>query len=376
MNEVAAVVRTAELGRAIVFNGSECRLEERTYPLPSTLAAGSVLVKTSMVTVCGSDINTRLGRRRFPIPSILGHEIVGTVIRCGEGVDRDAAGNPVAIGDRITFSLYVGCGTCADCLLRNLPQKCSSLFKYGHMRSDAPPHFTGGFAEYVVLVPRTCFFKVPALLSDAEVAPLMCAGATVSAGLEAVGFKQGERVLVQGVGMLGLYVGALAKSLGADFVMAVDRHEKRLNMARRFGVDATARLGGRGEAGDVEDLVRLAGGANIDLVVEATGDPSVVPAGIKMLANGGRYLFLGALYPGSTCALDTYAVIVKLLTIKGIHNYRGDHLGRILQFMSREHGKYPFGDLVAPPLPLSVEGVEEALRPLGDGEVVRRSIAP
>ena len=204
----------------------------------------------------------------------------------------------------------------------------------------------------------------------------MCAWATVYAGLDTIGVNPGDRVLLQGVGMLGLYAAALAKSLGAGLVIAVDRNEKRLSLSRRFGVDENIRLDDEDETATLKHLLDLTGGSGVDLVIEATGDPAVIPVGIKMLGNGGRYLLLGALYPGSRCSVDSHELIVKCLTVKGVHNYDPKYLGWVLQFMAREHRNYPFKDLVGPCWPLTVEGLEEAFRSLKQGESVRPAIVP
>jgi putative phosphonate catabolism associated alcohol dehydrogenase len=365
-----------KFGRAIVFHGSGLPLEERQYPLPEALAPGSLLLRTRMATVCGSDVNTWLGKRPFPTPSILGHEIVGSIAALGEGVHSDTAGNAVSAGDRIVFSILSSCGVCRNCRMKRLPQKCSSLFKYGHARSDIPPHFTGGFAEYVVLRPGTCFFKVPDGIEDREAAPLMCAGATAYAGLEAIGLDPGERVCVQGFGMLGLYAAALAKSRGAGLVLGIDRNENRLRSAKRFGVDHCISTAARDEGETLEAVRDLTGGLGVDLVIEASGDPAVIPSGLKMLDNGGRYLLLGALYPGSSCSVDSHELIGKCLILRGLHNYDPRYLGLVLQFMSRERSAYPFGELVGPSWPLSAEGLGEAFAALQKGDSVRPAIVP
>ena len=202
---------TSGTGKVVLFMGVGEPLEEAEFPLPEELEPGAVLVRTSIATVCGSDMHSWRGRRPFPTPSVLGHEGIGVIERLGRGVTADAAGSPLSEGDRITWSIMASCGSCYYCRMTDLPQKCRNLFKYGHDRSDVPPYFMGTFGEYVYLRPGTGLFKVPDDMTDEEASPLMCAAATVAGGLDRIGMCAGDTVVIQGAGMLGLYAAAFAK---------------------------------------------------------------------------------------------------------------------------------------------------------------------
>lgn len=365
-----------QTGRAVVFCGAGRPLELREYPLPQVLPAGSLLVRTKMATVCGSDVQSWKGRRPFPAPAILGHEIVGSIVAMGAGADADAFGSPLAPGDRITWTLMATCGSCRFCRLKDLPQKCVRLFKYGHAGSDRPPHFTGGFAEYVYLRPGTCCFKVPGDLDDSEVAPLMCAAATIAAGYEAARLEPDDNVVVQGAGMLGLYAAAMARERGANRVIAIDVREDRLRLALDFGADFVLNAGRLGGEGTVSEALRLLDGAGADIVVEVCGNPAVVQQGVKMLRPGGRYALQGALFPGDRFEVDCHEVITRCLTLSGIHNYAGRHLGQALRFLQKSRARYPFRRVVGPRFPLTVEGVTQALQCLEQGGSLRPAVVP
>jgi len=128
--------------RAILFNGAGKPFESRDFPLPKHIEPIALLVRIIMATVCGSNMHTWKGRRPFPIPTILDHEIVGNIAALDECVDRDTRGKTVSTGDRITRTIMSNCGTCLSCRMKDLPQKFLKLFKYGHAKNGFPTYFT------------------------------------------------------------------------------------------------------------------------------------------------------------------------------------------------------------------------------------------
>ncbi len=113
----------AETSRAMVFNEPGRPLALRRYGLPQ-LAEGEVLVRITCCTLCGSDVHTYEGRRSTPLPTVLGHEIIGRVDRLPPGSEvRDYEGVPLTVGDRVTWSVAANCGSCFYCE-DGLPQKC------------------------------------------------------------------------------------------------------------------------------------------------------------------------------------------------------------------------------------------------------------
>jgi len=365
-----------QTGKAILFTGAGKPLESRKFPVPDTLEPGAILVKTALATACGSDMHTWKGRRPFPTPSVLGHEAVGIVVKLGAGVSGDTGGNPVSVGDRITWTIMSSCGACHFCRVWKLPQKCLRLFKYGHVKSDTPPYFTGTFGEYVYIRPRTGIFKIPDDMLDREVSPLMCAAATVIAGMEKAGVEPDDNVVVQGAGMLGLYATVTAKKQGAKMVIVIDVIDKRLRKAEKFGADHTINAGEYGSKDLVDKIRDLTGGWGADLAIEVAGSPEAIPLGVKILRPGGRYLLQGSLYPGDNFTLDAHDVITKCLTITGLHNYDARHLGLALDLVYKTRACYPFKKLVGPDFALTVEGVTGALEAMEKREAIRPVIVP
>ncbi|MEV6104638.1 alcohol dehydrogenase catalytic domain-containing protein [Streptomyces sp. NPDC051940] len=295
---------------------------------PVAPAAGEVLVRIDLATVCGSDLHTVTGRRPGPVPIVLGHEQVGTVVSAG-GEARCADGTPVVPGMRVVWSVTASCGDCDRCR-RGMPQKCRSLFKYGHepLAEDAP--LTGGFATHCVLRPGTAIVAVPDGLPDEVAAPASCATATVAAVLAAAGPLDGRRVLVTGAGMLGVTAVAMAARAGAR-VTAVDPDPRRREQAVRFGAAETGAA--------VE--------ADTDVALELSGHPDAVRVCLGALAVGGTAVLAGSVSPGDAVALDPERLVRGLHTVTGVHNYRPADLQSAVAFLAAHHAAYPFADLVS-----------------------------
>src|SRR5262245_566734 len=258
--------------RAGVLEAPGAAFVLREYPLRDP-GPGEALVRVRLATICRSDVHTWVGRRPGPLPTILGHEIMGTVAALGPRMERDLRGQPLAVGDPVTWTLCVSCGSCHYCHDRGLPQKCVSLRKYGHESAAAPPHLLGGFAEYCYLVPGTGIVRLPADLADEEAVPLNCGAATMVAAVEAAEVGPGDTGVVLGLGLLGLYAVALARARRAARVIALDGVASRRALGRRFTADAVLDPAALGPEGLVARVRALAPPDGADAVIEAAGDP-------------------------------------------------------------------------------------------------------
>ena len=359
---------------AIVFCGSGKPLEEENFKIPEIINNDEAIVEISISTVCGSDVHTWLGHRAFPTPSILGHEMVGKIMRLGEKLTHDFLGNPISVGDRVTWSMTASCGSCYFCKIAKLPQKCVKLFKYGHVCSDISPHFTGGFAKYVKIVRGSYLFKIPDDLSDKEVVPLMCAGATITSGLDSVGFSQCDYVIVQGCGALGLYACAFSKELGAKTVIAIDIDQNRLDLAKEFGADFI--INSNLEKELTSKIKKITKDRGADYVIEVAGTPDVISEGIQLLRIGGTYILLGAIYPGNNFTIDSSDIITKCLNITGRHNYAPVHLKNAINLVQKSKDKYPYEKIVGPTFEFTKEGLENAFNSLNSKQSIRPAIIP
>lgn len=337
--------------RAAVFHGADQPLELRDIDLPD-LTPGEVLVDVECCTLCGSDLHTFNGRRETPVPTILGHEIMGHVseLPSGEAV-LDARGEPLQVGDRITWSVAAHCGECFFCL-HGLPQKCERLFKYGHERIDGPHPLSGGLAAHCHLSRGTSIYKVDTSLPREVAAPASCATATVACALRAAGDLTGAVALVQGAGTLGLTACAMLRHQGAREVLLCDVDPQRLARGADFGATQTMVVSDEPEA--LQRLVHEAtAGRGADVALELSGSSAAVEQALPLLRVGGVYVLVGAVFPGPAVSIAPERIVRGCLSIVGVHNYAPVDLGTALDFLVATQGDYPFAELVAASYPLA-----------------------
>ena len=333
------------MSRAIVFHEPGRPLELQRFPLP-VVAEGEFLVRVTCCTLCGSDVHTHEGRRSTPCPTVLGHEIIGRLAQTpAKGGALDYDGGSLAIGDRVTWSVAAACGDCFFCN-HGLPQKCERLFKYGHERISEAHPLAGGLAEYCHLARGTAVFRVPDDLPDEVACPANCATATAAAAMRYAGECDGQVVLIQGAGTLGLTAAAMASTAGAREVIVCDRLPERLRPAENFGATRTTCV----EGGDDQLRTLIDGvtaGRGVDLAIEMSGTTPAIESGIRLLRTGGRYVWVGSVFPAQPLSIAPETVVRKLLSIQGVHNYTPADLRAALRFLECNHARYPFGQLVS-----------------------------
>ena len=333
-----------ESSLAAVFTGTETPLETRSYPLPE-LEAGEVLIRVTCCTICGSDLHTYEGRRTTPLPTILGHEILGEVVGLPVIPPCDVSGQTLAIGDRVTWSIAASCGECFFCT-HDLPAKCDKLFKYGHEAINEQHPLSGGLSQYCHLAAGTAIVRIPAGLPDAVACPANCATATVVAALRIGGGCANETVLIQGAGMLGLSATALMATRGAKHIIVSDINTERLEQATHFGATQTVSV-----ADGNENLTQIihdtTEGRGADLAIELSGAAASIQAGLRLLRIGGRYVLVGSVFPAPDVPVSAEWIVRRWLTIRGVHNYAPEDLSDAVAFLNEAHTRYPLEKLVS-----------------------------
>ena len=364
------MTRTA---KAAVYDAPKAPFVLKEYPL-RPVKRDEVLVKVTMSTICRSDIHSYEGKRPNPCPGILGHEIIGVIDQLGSDIKVDMRGDALKVGDRITWSEFFFHGDCYYREVHDMPQKCHGVRKYGHDLADEDPHFLGGFAEYCYILPGTWILKLPKELSDEEATPINCGVATMVSVTEAAEIQMGDAVVVQGLGLLGLYGCAMAKARGARLVIGIDAVPQRLEVAKRFGADHTFDASSM-KSDDVVKAVRaLCKPDGADAVIEVCGEPSVVPAGLAMLRIGGRYTLGGLVNPNANVTIDANVIVRKWIKLRGIHNYHPRHLIQALDFVMANRSRFPFKDIVDSKFALKDLGT--AFAKASERSVLRAAIVP
>jgi putative phosphonate catabolism associated alcohol dehydrogenase len=321
------------------------------------LAPGDVLVRVELATVCGSDVDTVLGRRPAQAPLVLGHEQVGRVVALGRGGAKTTDGHRVALGERIVWSVAVPCGRCARCR-RGLPQKCLSLQKYGHERMRRGWELSGGFATHTHILDGTPLVRVPDDIPAEVLAPASCSTASVAAALEAASAivpLDGALVLIAGAGMLGLTATAMATEAGARVVVTEPRAERR-ETALAFGAAGAADPhAAPGAPTSLAAVLARAGGraAAPTIALELSGDPSSVRSLLAAVDVGGVLVLVGSVTPGPELGIVPEQLVRRLLTLRGVHNYAPRHLEQAVRFLADVWQRYPFAGQVGETFPLA-----------------------
>jgi len=174
------------LNRISRFRENQTPLEMADLPDPVP-GDNEILVKVSTCGVCHTELDEIEGRTPPPtFPIILGHEIVGKVVDAGRHSNRFKQGDRVGIG-----WIHSACGECTYCLSGN-ENVCDSFRATGR---DAH----GGYAEYTTVC-EDFAYPIPDVFSDAEAAPLLCAGAIGYRSLRLAAMEDGQNLGLTGFG--------------------------------------------------------------------------------------------------------------------------------------------------------------------------------
>lgn len=203
-------------------NSEPLSLVEIPIPKPKK---GEVLIKVGACGVCHTEIDEIEGRTppaKFPV--ILGHQVVGRIVENGKGSQKY---NP---NDRVGVAwIYSACGKCSLCL-EGKENLCDDFLATGR-------DVDGGYAEYMI-AKEDFIFPIPKAFSDAEAAPLLCAGAVGYRSLRLTGLKNGQHLGLTGFGASGHLVLKMAKFQYPDSKIYVfARSLKEQQFALKLGAD-------------------------------------------------------------------------------------------------------------------------------------------
>ncbi len=254
--------------KAMVLGGVS-RLSDNPSPLSyvdvetPVPRAGEILVKVTACGVCHTELDEIEGRTpppRFPV--VPGHQVVGRVEGMGDGCGRFAPGDRVGVA-----WIFDACGRCDLC--RSGQENLCRSFRATGRDAD------GGYAQYMT-VPEAFAYPIPETFTDAEAAPLLCAGAVGYRSLRLTGLKDGQNLGLTGFGASGHLVLKMAKFRypGARFFVFA-RSEKERAFALELGAEW---------AGDTSDAPPAA----LHAVIDTTPVWRPVVEAMRHLAPGGR----------------------------------------------------------------------------------------
>ena len=252
-------------------------VEVRDVPDPQILNQTDAIVRITSTAICGSDLHLYNG---FVQPmmkgDVLGHEFMGEVVEVGRRVQKLKA------GDRVVVPFTIACGNCWQCRHDNWsvcensnPNAALAEKALGHAASGAfgYSHLTGGFAGGQAELARVPFADVGPLkidngLSDEQVLFLSDILPTGYMGAEMCDITPGDTVAVWGCGPVGLFAIISAYLLGAERVIAIDRFEYRLEMARNCRAET---VNYETVESVSETLIEMTAGRGPDACIEAVG---------------------------------------------------------------------------------------------------------
>ena len=263
--------------RAVRWHGLPAGLRIEDVPVPEP-GASDVVVRVAACGICGSDVHFLEG---MPVPGgtplTLGHEPAGIIECVGAGV------TDWSVGDRVAITLGSGCGECRTCRMGH-PNACLALIAPGL-------HIDGAFAE-AIRVPASTLVRVPDGVSLAAAAVATdCVASPYHALKCRAKVRPGEQVVVVGVGGLGSQAVRLAKVLGAERVVAVDRSETALARAAAAGADTTVLV--QDGVAPVGGIRAACDGGGPEVALECIGIPETVSVGFRSLIPGGRLVVVG-----------------------------------------------------------------------------------
>jgi alcohol dehydrogenase, propanol-preferring len=270
--------------------------EFQEVPEPHT-GPGQVVVRVAGSGLCHTDFTVISRDRSYwkndPPPFTLGHEIAGWVEELGTGVTKFRHGDAVAVNPS-----WASCGRCQMC---RSGEENHCLYQKA-IRAPGVG-YDGGHAPYV-LVPEARFLVPIGDLDPVLAAPLTDAGITTYSAIKPAlsGIWPGSTAVVIGIGGLGLYAVQFLRQLTAARVVAVDRSEARLKLAREYGADDVVSSG----PSAAEQIRELSGGVGAAFVLDCAGVDATITTAVAALSWRGRLTMVGA--GGGSIPFDFFKV--------------------------------------------------------------------
>jgi L-iditol 2-dehydrogenase len=300
--ELAEVLRFKPVLAAVLHGREDLRLTEVDEP---TAAGGEVIIKVGAATTCGTDLKVwRRGghAKMLKPPTLFGHEGAGVIASIGSGVKG------WQVGDRVVANNSAPCGQCFFCERQEF-SLCPNL-----------TWNNGTFAEYLKVpaqIVQRNLLRIPAGVPDelaAMTEPLAC----VLHGVARSNAKSIDRVVVIGDGAIGLmFVAVLAQRCGSVWLFG--GNADRLKVGEKLGAK---RVWNYHEITDIPSTVKgLTNGWGADIVIEATGVPTVWEAAIASGRSGSTINLFGGCPKETTITVQTEQLHYSELTLKGVfHN--------------------------------------------------------
>jgi L-iditol 2-dehydrogenase len=348
-----AIPKTAK----VAMLTAEKRIEVKEFPIPA-LQDDDILVKVEGCGVCGTDVHEWKGDPFGIMPVTLGHEGTGEIIALGKNIKTDTSGKPIKVGDKIVTSV-ISCGECHIC--RNHPANTNLCDKQGVFglipHSDANP-LTGWFATHLLIRGKGSTYFVVNDLDLKERMLLELACVCVHALKRAnttnlINFN--SKVLVQGLGPVGLVMISVLRAAGVNHIIAIDGTPKRLEMAKKLGAKTVINFR---EVTTLEDRVKLvksvANGVGADFAFQCTGAPPAAKDIYEYIRRGGGLCEMGFFVNNGEYNVNPhFAMCNKEITLVGSWDYSADDYPTTMAFLRQAREmNIPIKELITHTFPL------------------------
>lgn len=295
---------------AVLKNWLDLELTDIPVPVPNNNEA---LIKVKLAGVCGSDIVVYRGKHMTAtVPTVLSHEILGTIETLPEGYD-----GPFKVGQRVLMNPVISCGECSACK-RGLGHVCENLKLLGI-------HVDGGFAEYT----KVGVDKLVALDDDIpDDVAILCEPFAVGYHVMMTSKVQpGDTVFISGGATVGLYIAVFAKAWGASRVIISEINEKRRQFCESMGFETI-----NPAETDAMDLMReVTGGGGFDIVYDTSGAASCVLQMPDLCRCGGKLMSLNL--SGDKYEFILGKISFKEITLIGNRLYTQDDFEKGARFL-------------------------------------------
>ncbi len=279
---------------------------------PAIKNPNDVVVKVKRVGICGSDMHIFHGTNPLATyPRVVGHEVAGEVVRVGPNVTT------IQVGDHVVVEPIHYCGTCYACR-KGRPNVCEELSVFG-------VHEDGGMREFFVL-PEKQLHVVDSTLEWDEV--VLAEPYTI--GAQAVwrgSVEEGDTVLIQGSGPIGICILKMAKLQGAKVLMT-DLKQERLQFALESGADAIIDVSKEDAKGRIMELTD---GKGPNVVIDAVCLPFTFELGVEVVSPAGTVVVLG--FDERPSSIPQLPITKKEVTIVG-SRLQTNQFGKVVSLLN------------------------------------------
>ncbi|MBV9848598.1 MAG: zinc-binding dehydrogenase [Armatimonadetes bacterium] len=296
-------------------------VEMREYPVP-TPGHGQVLVKMKASSICGSDIRA-IYREHLGVGDeayrgvIAGHEPSGQIVEAGPGCKQFKP------GDRVVLYHISGCGVCEDC------KGGYMISCHGRQRAAYGWQRDGGHADYLLAEENTCV-RLPDNLSYVDGALVACGYGTAWEALTRIGVNGRDRMLITGLGPVGLAAAQLGRALGAREILGCDISAGRIEIAQKMGLVDHAFAS---DEDALETIRSLTGGKGCEASIDCSGNAQARLLALQGTRQWGRCAFVGE---GGKVDFDVSPLLIHpQITLYGSWVTSTNHMEDLVERLSR-----------------------------------------